>query len=294
MSLRLQGSQLSIGRRGGLLGRRGHAVEIPWPSTRAHRRHQRRPGSQGWRGRRAAPSVSVRCGLGRSVGRGRPPPTAQRRRTRRPQATRPAASPGPSRGRRVAELRAAGDDDQVGDTSCFQRRVLGPGRRIDDDNVNVVRRGRGDGARQAGGLHSKHKWGFCGAAGAPLAGGRLGINVEHNGGPAGLFDSDGKGEGERGFPAPAFLRDDRYCIQHGDNTPWMYQDWLIIRLYTSYNMVYSNHVVIILDDLAALHRRGHEPAGARRGSTGTDALCCYRWPPRTYVARAVVMPLRRR
>ena len=70
----------------------------------------------------------------------------------------------------VVELRAAGDDDQVGDTSCFQRRVLGPGRRIDDDNVNVVRRGRGDGARQAGGLHSKHKWGFCGAAGAPLAG----------------------------------------------------------------------------------------------------------------------------
>ena len=110
----------------------------------------------------------------------------------------------------VVELRAAGDDDQVGDTSCFQRRVLGPGRRIDDDNVNVVRRGRGEGARQAGGLHSKHKWGVGGAAGAPLAGGRLGINVEHNGGPAGLLNSDGKGEGERGFPAPAFLRDDRY------------------------------------------------------------------------------------
>ena len=79
----------------------------------------------------------------------------------------------------VVELRAAGDDDQVGDTSCFQRRVLGPGRRIDDDDVNVVRRGRGDGARQAGGLHSEHKWGFCGAAGAPLAGGRLGIIMLH-------------------------------------------------------------------------------------------------------------------
>ena len=108
----------------------------------------------------------------------------------------------------VVELRAAGDDDQVGDTSGFQRRVLGSGRRIDDDNVNVVRRGRGEGARQTGGLHSKHKWGVGGAAGAPLAGGRLGIDVEHNGGPAGLLDSDGKGEGERGFPAPAFLRDD--------------------------------------------------------------------------------------
>ena len=66
-----------------------------------------------------------------------------------------------------------------------------------------------------------------------------------NGGPAGLLDSDGKGEGERGFPASAFLRDDRYGIQHGDNTPWMYHDRLIIRLYTSYNMVYYNHVVII-------------------------------------------------
>ena len=95
--------------------------------------------------------------------------------------------------------------DSVGDTSGFQRRVLGSGRRIDDDNVNIVRRGRGEGARQAGRLHSKHKWGVGGAAGAPLAGGRLGIDVEHNGGPAGLLDSDGKGEGERGFPAPAFF-----------------------------------------------------------------------------------------
>ena len=135
--------------------------------------------------------------------------------------------------------------DSVGDTSGFQRRVLGSGRRIDDDNVNIVRRGRGEGARQAGRLHSKHKWGVGGAAGAPLAGGRLGIDVEHNGGPAGLLDSDGKGEGERGFPAPAFLRDDRYGMQHGDNTPWRYQNCLIIRLYTQYNMVHSNHVVII-------------------------------------------------
>ena len=132
-------------------------------------------------------------------------------------------------------MRAAGDDDQVGDTCCFQRRVLGSGRRVDNDNVNVVRRGRGEGARQAGGLHSKHKWGFCGAAGAPLAGGRLGVNVEHNGGPAGLLDSDGKGEGERGFPAPAFLRDDSRS----------YQDRLIIRLYKIYNMVYFIHVVIV-------------------------------------------------
>ena len=127
-------------------------------------------------------------------------------------------------------MRAAGDDDQVGDTSGFQRRVLGPGRRIDDDHVNGVRRGRGEGARQAGGLHSKHKWSVGGAAGAPLAGGRLGINIEHKGSPAGLLDRDGKGEGERGFPAPAFLRDDRYCMQHGDNTPWRYQDRLIVRL----------------------------------------------------------------
>ena len=63
--------------------------------------------------------------------------------------------------------------------------------------------------------------------------------------PAGLLDSDGKGEGERGYPAPAYLRDDRYGMQHGDNTPWRYQNCLIIRLYTQYNMVYSYHVVII-------------------------------------------------
>ena len=94
-------------------------------------------------------------------------------------------------------------------------------------------------------MHSKHKWGFCGAAGAPLAGGRLGVNVEHNGGPAGLLDSDGKGEGERGFPAPAFLRDDRYCIQHGVLYPCCY----------------------CLNGLVALHRREHKPADARRDET---------------------------
>ena len=54
---------------------------------------------------------------------------------------------------------------------------------------------------RARGLHSKHKRGFGAAAGAPLAGGRLGIDVEHNGGPAGLLDRDGNGKGERGFPS---------------------------------------------------------------------------------------------
>ena len=106
-------------------------------------------------------------------------------------------------------MRVAGNDNQVGDTSRFQRREFGPGGCVDDHHVDAVRRSRGEGRRQAVGLHSEHKGGLCVAPGAPLAGGRLGISVEHNGGPVGLLDSDGQGEGERRFPAPAFLRDDR-------------------------------------------------------------------------------------
>ena len=41
------------------------------------------------------------------------------------------------------------------------------------------------------------------------------------------------------------MRDDRYYIQHGDNTPLMYHAKLIFRLNTIYNMVYLIHVVII-------------------------------------------------
>ena len=37
-------------------------------------------------------------------------------------------------------------------------------------------------------------------------------------------------------------------------------------------MVYYYHVVYFLDDLAAIHRRGHQPSGARRGSAGNEFL----------------------
>ena len=167
----------------------------------------------------------------------------------------------------VVELRAAGDDDQVGDTSCFQRRVLGPGRRIDDDDVNVVRRGRGDGARQAGGLHSKHKWGFCGAAGAPLAGGRLGINVEHNGGPAGLFDSDGKGEGERGFLCTTERSRGRYCSRrrHRRSRRLSFASW------SSHHAMRIRMIRLVLPAILAASQADHALAQERIDTSNFSA-----------------------
>ena len=64
-------------------------------------------------------------------------------------------------------------------TSCAAVVVRAPGRRA--------------------GCTASTSGGVGGAAVAPLAGSRLGIDVEHNGGPAGLLDSDGKGEGRAWF-----------------------------------------------------------------------------------------------
>ena len=107
----------------------------------------------------------------------------------------------------VEDLRPARDHDQVGDLRRLEGGRFGPGRRVDDDEIDVLLRRGVDRVPETRRLNVGHHRGIHLPAVPPLAGARLRVGVEDDDGAALVDSLDGEREGDAGLADTAFLRE---------------------------------------------------------------------------------------
>ena len=117
----------------------------------------------------------------------------------------------------IVDRRTAWDENETRGSRCRHGGLLGPGRRVDQEQVGTLFFGRVDNVSKTGRLSRDDYRGVGLAAVGPVARACLRVKIDDGDCSSGAVCGDCQGYDQGGFPGPALLSD------YGDNVQWSYR-----------------------------------------------------------------------